>query len=100
LSRAWASNSTLPLPIKGGIQPFGPGSEVFHVFLPGQGNEPSTIRNFHGFVGLANVSGTGTGTKKKTGESKELVFDADCRFMQGTYVGRDRLVHTGTFGFI
>jgi len=100
LSRAWAGTSTLPKPIKGGIQPFGPGTEIYHVFLPGQGNEPSTIRDFKGLVGLANVSGTGTGTKKTTHESKELVFDADCRFMQGTYVGRDGAVHTGTFGFI
>jgi hypothetical protein len=100
LSRAWAGTSTLPLPIKGGIQPFGPNTEVFHLFLPGQGNEPSTIRDFNGLVGLANVAGTGTGTKKKSGESKELAFDVDCRFMQGKYVGRDRLVHTGTFGFV
>ena|SRR5438132_2515640 len=100
LPQAWAGTSTLPKPIKGGIQPFGPGTEVFHVFLPGQGNEPSTIRDFKGLVGLANVSGAGTGTHKSTGETKRLVFDADCRFMQGNYIGRDGELHSGTFGFV
>ena len=100
LPQAWAGTSTLPKPIKGGIQPFGPGTEVFHVFLPGQGNEPSTIRDLKGLVGLANVSGAGTGTHKPTGETKRLVFDADCRFMQGSYVGRDGELHRGTFGFV
>jgi hypothetical protein len=100
LPQAWAGTSTLPKPIKGGIQPFGPGTEVFHVFLPGQGNEPSTIRDFKGLVGLANVSGAGTGTHKPTGETKRLVFDADCRFMQGSYIGRDGEPHSGTFGFV
>ena len=100
LSPAWAGTSALPKPIKGGIQPFGPGTEVFHVFLPGQGNEPSTIRDLKGLVGLANVSGAGTGTHKPTGETKRLVFDADCRFMQGSYVGRDGELHRGTFGFV
>jgi hypothetical protein len=100
LPQAWAGTSTLPKPIKGGIQPFGPNTEIFHVFLPGQGNEPSTIRDFKGLVGLANVSGAGTGTHKPTGSTKRLVFDADCRFMQGNYIGRDGELHSGTFGFI
>jgi hypothetical protein len=100
ISPAWAGTSTLPRPIKGGIQPFGPGTEIFHLFLPGQGNEPSTIGDFKGVVGLSNVSGAGTGIHKPTGSEKRLVFDADCRFMQGNYIGRDGELHSGTFGFI
>jgi len=100
IADAFAGTSALPKPIKGGVQPFGPGTEVFHLFPPVQGNEPSTIRDLRGLVGLANVSGTGTGTKKSTGETKQLVFDADCRFMQGKYIGRDGELHNGTFGFI
>jgi hypothetical protein len=58
------AGSTLPNPIPGGIQPFGPGTEVFHIILPGpvaEGNEPSTITDFHGFIGIAHTTGYGTG---------------------------------------
>ena len=46
-----------PRHIPGGIQPFGPGTEVFHVFPPGAG-EPSTITDFNGFAGVAHITGT------------------------------------------
>src|SRR5262249_28383804 len=55
-----AANPADPKPIPGGIQPFGPGTEVFHVFLPGPDNDPSTITDFHGFVGIAHITGSGT----------------------------------------
>jgi hypothetical protein len=97
LSPAWAGDSPLPKPIKGGFEFEG---KLFHLFPPGQGNEPSTIRDFRGLVGLAHVSGTGTGIKKRTQKTQHLVFDADCRFMQGKYIGRDGELHEGTFGFI
>jgi hypothetical protein len=82
-----------PRPIPGGIQPFGPGTEVFHVFLPGQG-EPGTITDFHGVTGIAEVQGHGTGAN--TGRA----FDCDMRFMSGQYVGVDGKRHLGTFGFV
>jgi len=41
-----------PRPIPGGIDV---GGTTFHVFLPGAGNEPSTITDFKGLVGLANI---------------------------------------------
>ena len=89
-----------PRPIPGGVQPFGAGTEVFHVFLPGAGAEPSTITDFKGFVGLAAVGGMGTGIDKATGKKTRLVFDADVRFMKGDFVGLDDEQHHGTFGFI
>jgi len=96
---AWG-NGAAPRPIPGGLQPFGPGTEVFHLFLPGEGNEPITIFDFHGFVGLANVDGTGTGIDTKTGATAPLTFDNDVRFMKGAYIGVDGEKHQGTFGFI
>jgi hypothetical protein len=82
-----------PRPIPGGIQPGGPGTEVFHVFLPGAG-DPSTITDFDGVVGIAEVQGVGTGTNSQSH------FDADIRFMRGRYVGLDGHRHQGTFGFV
>lgn len=95
-----SSGGAAPRPIPGGIQPFGPGTEVFHVFLPGHAGEPSTITDLNGFVGIANVRGMGTGTNTATGETKRLIFDVDNRFMKGEYVGLDGLHHHGTFGFV
>jgi len=86
-----------PRPIPGGIEQ---GGETFHVFLPGSGNEPSTITDFKGLVGLANVGGTGTGTDLKTGQTTNLVFDADMRFMKGTFIDMDGHRRRGTFGFV
>src|SRR5579859_4051827 len=78
-----ASGSAAPRPIPGGIQPFGPGTEVFHVFIPGHKGEPSTITDFNGFVGVATVRGMGTGTDTNTGATTRLIFDVDNRFMTG-----------------
>ena len=94
------ANDNAPRPIPGGLQPFGPGTEVFHVFLPGHGAEPSTITDFHGFIGIAEIQGTGTGTDTSTGATTSLLFDTDTRFMKGVYIGVDGEKHSGTFGFI
>ena len=82
-----------PRPIPGGIQPFGPGTEVFHVFLPGTG-EPSTITDFNGFVGVANVDGVGAGA------NAGLSFDVDNRFMTGEYIALNGQHFNATFGFL
>ena len=94
------ANGAAPKPIPGGIRPFGPGTKLYHVFLPGPGNEPSTITDFHGSIGIAALGGTGTGIDTRTGQHHSLVFDVDMRFMQGVYIGVDGKQHTGTFGFI
>lgn len=95
---AQAAGGADPRPLPGGIQPFGPGTEVFHIFLPGPGAEPALITDFNGFVGRSNIAGTGMG-KDATGTTP-LLFDVDNGFMQGEYVGMDGKVHQGTFAFL
>jgi hypothetical protein len=93
-----------PKPIPGGIQPFGPTGPTFHVFpvFPGENltnpQEPSTITDFNGFIGAADVQGTGQGTTA-TG-TEPLLFDTDLRFMKGLYVDVSGTNHQGTFGFV
>lgn len=94
------ADNAAPKPIPGGIQPFGPGTEVFHVFPIAHGVEPSTITDFHGFIAAAEIQGTGTATNTDTGATSLLNFDVDVRFLQGVYIGMDGEQHGGTFGFI
>jgi hypothetical protein len=89
-----------PKPIPGGVQPFGPGTEVFHVILPGQGNEPSTITDFNGFIGITHVAGMGTGRDTISNTEIRLIVDADMRFMLGEYIGMDSRLHRGAFAFV
>ena len=63
------------------------------------GVDPSSITDFKGFVGVADVQGTGT-ARNPDGSVETLLFDTDMRFMQGTYVGLDGAVHEATFGFV
>jgi hypothetical protein len=95
------SSGADPRPIPGGIQPFGPGTEVFHVFLIGPGVEPSTITDFNGFVGATEIQGpwTVSGPSAPT-PVPPTTYDADMRFMTGEYIGADGRHHLGTFGFI
>jgi hypothetical protein len=71
----------------------------FHVTFFGPGVDPSSIGDFNGFVGVADVQGTGIGTNPD-GTTETLLFDTDMRFMSGVYVGVDGAVHKGAFGFI
>jgi len=73
--------------------------DTFHVTFFGPGIDPSSIGDFNGFVGVADVQGTGTGTNPD-GSTETLLFDTDMRFMSGVYVGQDGAVHKGTFGFV
>jgi hypothetical protein len=63
------------------------------------GVDLSSITDFNGFVGVADVRGTGTGTNPD-GSVESLLFDTDMRFMSGVYVGLDGAVHKGVFGFV
>jgi hypothetical protein len=63
------------------------------------GVDPSSITDFKGVAGVADVQGTGTG-RNPDGSVETLLFDTDMRFMQGTYVGLDGKVHQATFGFV
>jgi hypothetical protein len=66
-------------------------------FAPG--TDPSSITDFKGVVGVADVRGTGTASYPD-GHTETLLYDTDMRFMSGTYVGQDNRVHQGTFGFV
>jgi hypothetical protein len=71
----------------------------FHFTSFGPGIDPSSITDFKGLVGVADVRGHGT-ARHPGGRTEKLLFDTDMRFMKGTYVGRDGNVHRGTFGFV
>ena len=92
----------LPKPIPGGIQPFGPGTEVFHINPLMLGSSPdielSTITDFNGMMGAAEIVGKGTATT--SGIKSTLFFDADMRFMSGVYIGVDGKPHNGAFALI
>ena len=72
---------------------------TFSLAFFGPGVDPSSIGDFNGFVGVADVQGTGTATNPD-GSTETLLFDTDMRLMNGVYVGQDGAVHKGTFGFV
>jgi hypothetical protein len=84
-ARAGAS-IVAPLPIPGG-------DNNTHHFLPGRGKEVTTINDFNGFVGIAQLTGSGKGSDGRT-----LNFSCDNRFLLGEYVGEDGKLHQGAFG--
>jgi hypothetical protein len=73
--------------------PAAPKHWVASQFLPGPGRWISTVDNFDGLVGVANIQGTGKDDKGNTFD-----WEVDVRAMQGVYIGRDGLSHRGTFG--
>jgi len=94
---AFAGNPK-PRPVPGGLDV--PGLGHFDVWVPGKGNEPSTITDFRGDVAVADILGTGTGTDNPDDPAVGLIFDADMRFMQGEFVALNGKTYEGTFGFI
>jgi len=72
---------------------------TFHFTSFGRGMDPSSITDFKGLVGVADVRGKGT-ARHPNGRVETLLFDTDMRFMKGVYVGQDGAVHRGTFGFV
>jgi hypothetical protein len=94
LARAGGKTTSAdPRPIPGN-----PALGGLHLQLAAQGNEPSAITDFNGFVGITEVFGQGTLTRKDN-STQRAFFDVDNRFMKGTYVGLDGRLHHGTFGF-
>jgi hypothetical protein len=101
-SSAWipavaeAGRSAEPTPI-----PYGTvvGGTLFHFLPPMPNTDDSSIYNFKGVVGVADISGPGTGLHNgKVLEGSQ--FGSDNRFMKGVYVGTDGKRHRGTFAFI
>jgi|SRR5579862_6003101 len=100
-NRMLADSSTLPNPIPGGLDLLslvgaGPGP-IFHVYLPGTAPELSTITDFNGMLGQAEVLGPWSGGNDVVAANSQ--YDADMRFMTGEYIGRDGKHHQGTFAF-
>ena len=72
----------------------------FHFQFITATTEPSSITDFRGMIGGADLLGTGWGTDTKTGKKTFMWTAIDNRFMKGTYVGVDGKRHQGTFGFV
>lgn len=91
----------VPNPIPGGLDI---GGTLFHVKLPGlvhpADDEPATITDFNGAVAYTVIDGMGTRTNLATGETQQLPFEVDMRFMKGVFVGTDGRVHRGAFGLL
>ena len=75
------------------------GGVDFSLTFFGPGLDASSITDFNGFLGVADVQGTGTATNPD-GTVETLLFDSDMRFMSGVYVAQDGRTHKGTFGFV
>lgn len=110
LARAAAFAEADPAAIPGGtLLPFQP--TPFHFFFPtanpfntdtiaNGGGDVSTIYDFMGSVGVAEINGHGMGTDTNTGASSPMFWAADVRFMKGTYRGTEGDTRTGAFSFI
>ena len=89
-----------PTPIPYGTTIAGPNGEVlFHFQFPVANTDVSSIFNFKGVVGVADIEGPGVGVH----DGKALdgpQFGSDNRFMKGVYIGTDGKRHSGTFAFI
>ena len=99
---AQAAGSKEPVPVPGSLNLGGKHFNVSAPFAFGPANQdPSTITDFDGFVGLAYISGMVTETNVKTGHSRRLPFlTSDMRFMQGFYRDGKGRVRAGTFALI
>lgn len=95
---ALAGTSGQPKPIPGGFDSnFNPvpADPFVHVLPPGLGFEASTIGDFNGALGAADIQGTARGS-----DGSAYDFDCDMRFMRGVYVDTTGRVREGSFGFI
>ena len=83
----------------------------FHFFFPtpnpfstdiiaNGGGDISTIYDFMGSVGVAEINGNGKGTDTATGVTTDNFWAADVRFMKGDYKGTEGDTRTGAFAFI
>lgn len=75
------------------------GGKTFHATSFGPGMDPSSITDFKGVVGVADVRGKGI-ARHPNGRVETLLFDTDMRFMNGVYVAQDGKTYRGTFGFV
>lgn len=84
--------------------PFGP----LHFYFPGPvegvdpntGHDPSTISDFNGFIGNADLLLSGTGTNLTNPATAPYTFHADMRFMKGVFTDTEGQTQKGSFAFI
>jgi hypothetical protein len=97
IAAAAPASQPLPQPIPGGLNlaDLGGPDLLLHVFPVAPGSELSTIFDFNGVVGAAEIQGLGTDTDGAT-----RAFDVDMRFMKGEYMGANGRHAEATFGFI
>lgn len=95
---AMAAPSFEPRPIPGGFDatftPV-PADPLIHVLPPAVGFEMSTITDFNGVVGAAEIRGSATGS-----DGSAYSFDADMRFMHGRFIATDGRLRDRAFAFI
>jgi hypothetical protein len=97
---AEASGSAGPTPI-----PYGPGVpdhpelDAFHFQFPGTDFDESSIFDFKGLVGVADIDGPGAGVHSGA-PIAGATFGSDNRFMKGTYIDTGGERRHGTFAFI
>jgi hypothetical protein len=95
---AFAKTGTVaPRPI-----PYGTmiGGKLFHFQGTAPNMDESSVYDFKGTVGVANIDGPGAGVHAGEPLPSDSEFGSDNRFMKGVYVGTDGKHHHGTFGFI
>ena len=95
---AFASASADPRPIPGGFdESFNivPHDPFIHVAPPAVGFEMATITDFNGAIAAAEIQGTARGT-----DGTDYWFDADMRFMEGTFVDTASRLRRGAFAFV
>lgn len=100
---ALAADDPRAKPIPGGLVVNGTGyhfnSNSFSPTDPNSFDDQITITDFIGLVGSSHTQGTGTGHDPTLGDVP-LYFDADMRFMEGTYIAVDGVFRAATFGFV
>ena len=97
---AFGRSAGSPSPIPGGFSAdfsaIVPTDAAYHVLPPAVGVfDVSSITNFKGAIGGAHIQGAANGSD---GTSHD--FDADMRFMTGTYIDTAGRMRTGSFGFV
>ena len=88
----------VPNPIPGGFdEEFNlvPSDPLIHVGIPAPPFEMATITDFNGTIAAAEIRGTAVGT-----DDSEWDFDADMRFMDGTFVDTAKRLRHGAFAFV
>jgi len=68
---------------------------VIHILPPAPGFEMATITDFNGTIAAAEMRGRAVGS-----DDSEWEFDADMRFMEGTFVDTAKRLRHGAFGFV